>query len=65
MDVRVGLLRKMSAKELMLLNSGIGEDSEEFLGLEGDSTSLKEISPGISLEGMMLKLKLQYFVHLM
>ena len=27
--------------------------------------SLKEISPGISLEGMMLKLKLQYFGHLM
>ena len=26
---------------------------------------LKEISPGISLEGMMLKLKLQYFDHLM
>ena len=26
---------------------------------------LKEISPGYSLEGMMLKLKLQYFVHLM
>ena len=26
---------------------------------------LKEISPGISLEGMMLKLKLQYFHHLM
>ena len=26
---------------------------------------LKEISPGISSEGMMLKLKLQYFVHLM
>ena len=26
---------------------------------------LKEISPGISLEGLMLKLKLQYFVHLM
>ena len=26
---------------------------------------LKEISPGISLEGMMLKLKLQYFSHLM
>ena len=26
---------------------------------------LKEISPGCSLEGMMLKLKLQYFVHLM
>ena len=26
---------------------------------------LKEISPGVSLEGMMLKLKLQYFGHLM
>ena len=31
---------------------------------EGESI-LKEISPGISLEGMMLKLKLQYFDHLM
>ena len=28
-------------------------------------TILKEVSPGISLEGMMLKLKLQYFGHLM
>ena len=28
-------------------------------------SGLKEISPGISLEGMMLKLKLQYFGHLM
>ena len=27
MDVRVGLYRKLSAKELMLLNCGIGEDS--------------------------------------
>ena len=26
---------------------------------------LKEVSPGCSLEGLMLKLKLQYFVHLM
>ena len=28
-------------------------------------STLKEISPGISLEGMMVKLKLQYFGHLM
>ena len=28
-------------------------------------SNLKEINPGISLEGMMLKLKLQYFGHLM
>ena len=27
--------------------------------------TLKEISPGISLEGLLLKLKLQYFVHFM
>ena len=32
---------------------------------ETNQSILKEISPGISLEGMMLKLKLQYFVHLM
>ena len=30
-----------------------------------NQTILKEISPGFSLEGMMLKLKLQYFGHLM
>ena len=29
------------------------------------TTKLKEISPGCSLEGLMLKLKLQYFGHLM
>ena len=32
---------------------------------EIQAVHLKEISPGISLEGMMLKLKLQYFGHLM
>ena len=39
MDVRVGLWRKLSAKELMLLNCGVGEDSWESLGLPGDPTS--------------------------
>ena len=33
--------------------------------LDYKESILKEISPGISLEGMMLKLKLQYFGHLM
>ena len=32
---------------------------------ETNQSILKEISPGIPLEGMMLKLKLQYFGHLM
>ena len=31
----------------------------------GDPSILKEISPGCSLKGLMLKLKLQYFGHLM
>ena len=50
----------------MLLNCGVGEDSWESLGLQGDPTSqkLKEISPEYSLEGLMLKLNLQYFGHL-
>ena len=50
----------------MLLKCGVGEDS---LGLQGDPASppdlLKEIGPGCSLEGIMLKLKLQYFGYLM
>ena len=51
----------------MLLNCGVGEDCWESLGLQGDPTSpfWRRISPGISLEGMMLKLKLQYFGHLL
>ena len=36
MDVRVGLWRKLSAKELMLLNCGVGEGSWESLGLQED-----------------------------
>ena len=32
-------IRKMSAKELMVLNCGVGEDSWESLGLQGDPTS--------------------------
>ena len=32
-------IKKLSAKELMLLNFGFGEDSGEFLGLQGDPTS--------------------------
>ena len=38
-DVRVGLWRKLSAEEWMLLNCSVGEDSWESLGLQGDPTS--------------------------
>ena len=36
-----------------------------WTGRRSNQSSLKEISPGYSLEGLMLKLKLQYFSHLM
>ena len=49
----------------MFLKNGAGEDSCECLGLQGDQSILKEISPEYSLEVLMLKLKLQYFGHLM
>ena len=51
---------------MMLLNCGVEEDSWESLGLQEDQMRIvKEISPEYSLEGLMLKLKLQYFGHLM
>ena len=66
MDVRVGLWRKLSTEKLMLLNCGAGEDSWESFGLKRSHQSiLKEINPGCSLEGLMVKLKLKYFGYLM
>ena len=47
----------------MLLNCGVGEDS--WTARRSNQSILKEISLGCSLEGLMLKLKLQYFGHLM
>ena len=66
MNVRVAPQRRLNAKELTLLNFA-REDSWESFGLQGDQTKsvLKEINPEYSLEGLMLKLKLQYFGHLM
>ena len=57
----------------MLLNCGVGEDSQEskqdptwkISARRSNQSILKQISPEYSLEGLMLKLKLQYFGHLM
>ena len=51
----------------MVLNCGVGEDFRESLGLhpKGNQSILKEISLEYSLEGLMLKLRLQYLGHLM
>ena len=66
MDVRVGTKRRLSTEELMLLNCGAREDSRvPWTARRSNQSILKEISPGCSLEGLMLRLKLQYFGHLM
>ena len=55
-----------SGEELVLLNCGVGEDSwVPSTSRRSNQSILKEISPEYSLEGLMLKLKLQYFGHLM
>ena len=67
MDVRVGLRRNLSTKELMLLNCGVGRRllRVPWTARRSNQSILEEISPGCSLEGITLKLKLQYFGHLM
>ena len=52
---------------MMLLNCGVGEDSLRvpWTARRSNQFILKEISPVCSFEGLMLKLKLQYFGHLM
>ena len=50
----------------MLLNCGVGEDSRvPWTARRSNQSILKEISPEYSLEGLMLKLKLQFFGRLM
>ena len=50
----------------MLLNHGVEEHLKvPWTARKPNQSILKEISPVCSLEGLMLKLKLQYFGHLM
>ena len=50
----------------MILNCGVGEDSRvPWTARRSNQSILKEFSPECSLAGLMLKLKLQYFGHLM
>ena len=50
----------------MLLNFGVEEDLRAlWTAGRSNQSILKEINPEYSLEGLMLKLKLQYFGHLM
>ena len=65
--MRVGPYRKLSIEELMLLNCGVGGRllRVPWTARRPKQSILKEISPKYSLEGLILKLKLQYFGHLM
>ena len=67
MDVRVGLWRKLSTKKIdaFLLWCWRRLLRVPWTARRSNQSILKEISPGSSLEGLMLKLKLQYFGHLM
>ena len=50
----------------MILNGGVGEELRvPWTSRRSNQSLLKEISPRFSLAGLMLKLKLQYFGHLM
>ena len=64
--MRVGPHRKLSIRELVLLNGGAGEDLRvPWTARRPNQSILKEISPEYPSEGLMPKLKLQYFGHLM
>ena len=55
----------MLSTELTLLNYGAGEDLRvPWTARRSNQSILKDINPGYSLEGLMLKLKLQYVGHL-
>ena len=60
-------IRKAERRRIDVLNCGVGEDSKEspWTARRSNQSILKEISPECSLEGLKLKLKLQYFGHLM
>ena len=59
-------IESWASQELMFLNCGVGEDCRvPWTARRFNQSILKEISPEYSLEGLMLKLKLQYFGHLM
>ena len=66
MAVKVGLSRRLSTKEFILLNCVLEKTLESPLDCkEIQPVHSEGDQPWISLEGMILKLKLQYFGHLM
>ena len=67
MDVRVGLVKKAKCQRIDAFELWCWRRllRVPWTARRSNQSILKEINPGIFLEGMMLKLKLQYFGHLM
>ena len=67
MDVRVGTVKKAEHRRIDAFELWCWRRlfRVPWTARRSNQSILKEISPGCSLEAMMLKLKLQYFVHLM
>ena len=67
MDVRVGLWRKLGTEKIDALELWYWRRllRVPWTARRSNQSILKEISPGCPWEGLMLKLKLQYFDHLM
>ena len=59
-------VKKAECRRIDALNCGVGEDLRvPWTARRSNQSILKEIGPGCSLVGLMLKLKLEYFGHLM
>ena len=59
-------VKKAERRKTVAFELDVGEDSRApWTARRSNQSILKEISPGCSLEGLMLKLKLQYFGHFM
>ena len=67
MDVRVGTIKKAERRRIDAFELWYWKRllRVPWTARRSYQSILKEISPGCSLEGLMLKLKLQYFGHLM
>ena len=67
MDVRVGTIKKAECQRIDAFELWCGRRllRVPWTARRSNQSILKEISPKCSLEGLMLKLKLQYFGHLM